>query len=393
MYWEHTLAVALCFTGMALLTVFSYPQGLSTNQAILSGSLIGLAVWFRPEFLCAVVILGGIVLFASFSYYTQKTGLANFIPLEKIEFLAKKKEIFLVSMVGTVSLFFLINKLIYGHALGIHGIQVVEKISLLARLLAAWNNFQGMSLALFSYLPIIYFPLLYLIFYLFQRIWLSNKQKIEFNLPLIITYLACFAFVVGVSILVPVGTAGLIAGGKQWGSRFLLILVPIIALVTAIALENIQASKQPLAKYSSLIILVILIVLGSYKNLYQGTVFWQKNNQNTLPAVEFIQKDKNKIVAISHQFVGQALEPPVANKKSFFRVEDIEELIKLSQVLIQQNENQFTYVCYPNRLCTVPTTNLENLQFTINNKNYHLQINNLGKFGKYPFYQIEIIET
>jgi hypothetical protein len=154
-------------------------------------------------------------------------------------------------------------------------------------------------------------------------------------------------------------------------------------------LEN----KDFFVRKLSLILLVILITWGGYKNIYEGTFFLQKNNQNTLPAIQFIQQDQNKIVAISHQFVAQALEPPVASKKLFFKIEKPEDLLKLSQALVKEKERQFTYICYPNRPCNVPKTNSEKLHFTLNNHNYRLDISNLGVFGKYPVYQIQIRST
>ncbi|MDJ0575564.1 MAG: dolichol-phosphate mannosyltransferase [Xenococcaceae cyanobacterium MO_234.B1] len=391
MYWEHTLAVALCFAGLSLWCIFGYPQGNSQTTAIISGILIGLSVWFRPEFLCMVAVITGVVVVTATEPLLQKTPIKKIIPLKEIRFLAKQKILFISSMFLTVGGFFLSNKLIYGYALGIHGIQVVEQPSLSDRLIKAWSNFSGMTLALPEYLPIINFLLLYLLLYLIQKvIFRKNKNTINFNFKLVAIYLGCFLFIIGVSLLVPVGTAGLIAGGKQWGVRFLLILVPITILVTILEFKVIKLKTTKLTYNIALIILVALGIIGIYTNTVKGTQLLEKNNQVIQPAVKFLQENNNKIVAISHEFVGQALEAATNRNKVFFTVPTESEIIKLSKALLLQQKTQFTYICYPHRRCDLPQAKSEDLRFTQNNQQYQIKFNSLGKFGKYPIYEITI---
>lgn len=442
-YWEHTLSVSLCFTGITLLLVHRNKQKLPIRTAILSGFLLGFSVWFRPEFICVVGLISGLILLLWIAKLRIFSSLNQLLSLELISFVARKKAVLLTSTFLTVIAFFVTNKLIYGHALGIHAIQVVTKnSSLLDRLLAAWGNLQGMSLALFIYFPIIYFPIIYLIVYLIQKIKSNENSKLvainsitilvltmvgfgaivsesnsyqniirqlllplilvlislftlkdiqlKFNLSLALTYLACLLFVIGVSILVPVGTAGLIAGGKQWGPRFVLILVPVVSFVTAIEFDSLVSQNNPIAKYWLYFVLTCLSVAGIHQNIIQGTAFLQKNTTNTIPAVHFLNQDNNRTVAISHQFVGQVLEPAVNRNKIFFKVKNKQDLIKLSKTLIQHQQAKFTYICYPNRPCNLPKIESNNLQFTQGDRQYQITITNLGKFGKYPIYELGI---
>ncbi|MGK7934699.1 MAG: dolichol-phosphate mannosyltransferase [Xenococcaceae cyanobacterium] len=441
-YWEHTLSTALGFSGMTLLLVNRNKLRISIKITITSGFLLGFAVWFRPEFICIVGLITGLIILIYLTRLSILNSLNKILSLEQIYFLARKTTILLASMFLTVGAFFLSNKLIYDHALGIHAIQVVEKnSSLLERFLAAWENLQGMSLALLVYLPIIYFPLLYLIVYLIQQIRSNDSSKLvvvtyavtliliivgffaiadlssfknllkqflplfvtvtvalfiwkdvklKFNLQLTLTYLACLLFLIGVSILVPVGTAGLIAGGKQWGPRFLLILVPVVSLVTAIEVFNLSRESNLIAKYWLYILITFLAIMGMQKNIIEGTKFLDKNTINTIPAVHFLNQYNPQTVAISHQFVGQMLEPAVDGNKIFFKVENEQDLIKLSQTLIQQQQPKFTYICYPNRPCNLPKAELDNLQFTQGDRQYQIKMLKVGKFGKYPIYEVFI---
>ena len=137
-------------------------------------------------------------------------------------------------------------------------------------------------------------------------------------------------------------------------------------------------------------LLTFLIIIGIEQNTLQGTEFLQRNTRNIEPAVNFLKQDNNQIVAISHQFVGQALELSTTRDKIFFKVENGQDLIKLSKTLIEQQQPKLTYICYPNRFCNLPHLEPSNLRFTQGERQYQIKINKLGRFGKYPIYEIAI---
>jgi hypothetical protein len=382
MYWEHTLAVALAFAGTAILLVSRDSSGLSIKDAIISGVSVGLSVWFRPEFLCWVGILAVLVYLASLSGVRQLAGMSQKLNLESISFLSRNKTIFVASMVLTIVIFFLCNQLIYGHPLGIHAIQVVEESSLAQKLRDSRKNFQGMGIAFFTFFPIIFFSIIYPFFSFFKN------RGIKVNLKLIIIYLICIFFTLGVSLIVPPGTAGLIPGGKQWGVRFLLILIPIVALLVTQELSKLK--ETPVLRYGSLFIVSILTIISFYKNSYEATLYLQKNHQGVLPAIQFVNDSPNKVIAISHQFVAQAIEPAVSRDRVFFEVETPENLRKLATTLIEQKQNEFLYICYPHRPCELPEQKQELLKIPSNNQGFELKFSKSGKFGKYPIYEVSI---
>jgi hypothetical protein len=383
MYWEHTLAVALAFAGTAILLVAKTSSGLSRKNAILSGSLIGLSVWFRPEFLCWVAILIILVYLAAL---TQVEGLEK-INVKSIAFLSKNKNIFVASMLVTIGLFFLCNQLIYNHPLGIHAIQVVEDSSLTQKLKDAWKSFQELGLTFLNYFPITLFLVFYLILSFFK------KREIKFNLTLILVYLICLFFILGVSLIVPPGTAGLIPGGKQWGARFLLILIPIVTLVAIKELIYLKESVRPILGYVGISIISLLLIVGIHKNTYAATIYLQENHQGILPAIEFIEKNPNDVIAISHQFVAQAIEASVSRDKFFFLVENKKSLSKLSAALLRQKQQKFLYVCYPFRPCPLPEEISENLKIIQKDRRFTIKFLNLGKLGKYPIYEVAIAQN
>lgn len=391
MYWEHSLAVALAFSGLSLW--FSNNDRPSIIKTIFSGFLIGLAVWFRPEFVCVVIIMLGLAVFTAIYSKIPHTFFCDRQQLKPILFPLKKQLILAISMVLTVGCFFVTNKIIYGYAVGIHGIQAVESVGLGDRLIGSWQNFTAMILSLAQYLPIVFIPILYLIFYLIQKILLSRLFGIKFSSLYIIIYGAIIAFIIGVSLLVPVGTAGLIPGGKQWGVRFLLMLVPVITLLATVQFQQLWNQKN--LKYIAVFITILLVAVGINKNVVQATETLVINNRITAPAVEFLQTDTNKYIAISHEFVGQAIEAATVDEEVFFTVDTVPELIQFSQALIERQQDRFTYICYPHRACDLPKASAAELEFKQGESQYQIRLTEARKFGKYPIHRgkIEVIEN
>ena len=420
MYWEHTLAVALSFSGLSLwffsplktnkfsaisnqknkyrnfvegkelrdrITKNSYDP--TTYTSIISGFLIGLAVWFRPETVCVVVVMLGLAILNFIIYYWQNLTFVDIKQLRAILFSGKQQLCLVSAMLATVIGFFISNKIIYGYAVGIHGIQVVESVTISDRLIAAWGNFTDMTVNLGLYFPILAIPILYLLFYIVQKNFFSHLNLIQFTILDIVIYLSIIAFVIGVSLLVPVGTSGLIAGGKQWGVRFLLLLVPVITLLAVIQFQRLQNHKY--IRYFAIFLFILLTAIGIHINSLKGTQILKTNSKITAPIVNFIKTDNHQYIAVSHQFVAQELEASTSDGKIFFTVDTVDKLIQFAKAMIQQQQNQFIYICYPYRSCNLPNIESSNLQFKQENKNYEIRLTSQSQLGKYPLYKGNIV--
>jgi hypothetical protein len=300
--------------------------------------------------------------------------------INKLEFLAKRKEIFVISMIATIAVFFGLNTLIYHHPLGMHSVQIVEKFSLLDRLSEGLNNFKEMGRDLFYYFPIAFFTILYLPFSLVL------KKRIKLTITMKIVYIICFLFIVAVALMVPPG-----AGGKQWGPRFLLVIMPLIALVAIIELKFIRRIARFGLRYIALAIFCVLFLIGVYINTYQGTEFISENYQRISPAIQFLRSQPDNVVAMSHQYVAQVLEAGVKNKV-FFKAENAQDLKSLGEALIAQGKQKFIYMCYPRRPCEIPEERPEELKFSLKDQTFTIKLSPLGKFGIYPTYEAFIVK-
>jgi hypothetical protein len=377
MYWEHTLAVALAFAGTAILLT----KPLKISSFIASGFLIGLSIWFRPEFFVFAALTSGIVLVLS---------------LEKVRDIwqiywshtLRNSFVFIGSLSITVGLFFLCNQLIYTHFLGIHAIQIVEQTTLAQRLKDAVTNFQQMTQAFLDFFPITYVGLVLLFLTPILNWLFSRSVKIKIFLQQLSIYLFALIFTIGVSLLVPIGTAGLIAGGKQWGPRFLLILIPLVCLTVVFQLNELNDSKNKIVKYTMASALALVLIIGINKNILGGKIYLDKVNESILPAIEILQKEQPSVIAISDQFVAQAIQASLEQGKIFLKVDTPDKLLKLSQALIAEKQSNFIYICYPHRACELPKQ--QQWQFKQQGKNLIVKFVNLGEFGKYPIYKIFI---
>ena len=379
MYWEHTLAVALAFWGVSGLlfhaAIEDSSDHISLNEALVNGVCIGLSVWFRPEFLCLVAILSALVM------------ASHFFPkrLPKILHITTANRLtlgvviaFTGAMVGTVLGFFGINLVLYGHPLGIHSIQIVEESSLGQQIIQAWGNYRQLGISLLRYFPAVVLSL--------GLPWLMRGRARRASIMLLVIGVL---FAIAVPLIVPPG-----AGGKQWGPRFYLILIPMVGLIIAAATQQLWSVKRP--RRSSLIAIGLVLILGFHGNIVNGGMRNYRDRQTNstsllsnyepiAPALSALANYNQAWVAISHQYVAQVLWPSL-RLKTFFRTETEESLGQLVTALVEQDESSFLYVCYPHRPCPIPEQGSLRFKLADDKGDVITSFEHLGKFGKYPVY-------
>ncbi|NER37178.1 MAG: hypothetical protein F6J93_24965 [Oscillatoria sp. SIO1A7] len=356
-YWEHTLALCLAFNGLAILLVRG-SQGFSNREAALSGILIGLSVWFRPEFLCLVAILLGLAA----ASYAVNLGYLNLI--------STRKNLFVVSLVIAILGFFALNLIIYNHPLGIHSIQVVEKFSLRSKLYEASKLLPQLKASLLNYFPILYFTFVCIGLSIFtEKIKLNSLTRQLVLIALVFTYM--------VPLLVPSD------GGKQWGPRFLLIVVPLICLVAIAALQSTWKVKRLGLRYVSLALFTIFFVQGVHVNTYSALVKFSK--QGFLSVLNLVREYPNQVVAVPHQYVGQSLAATFG-EKVFFLTKDSDNLIELGKKLQRQGYKNFMYICPIYDNC-FKSDNMPTLQFNLDDKYFQIEFSEISRMERYIFYE------
>ncbi|EKU96461.1 hypothetical protein Lepto7375DRAFT_0463 [Leptolyngbya sp. PCC 7375] len=377
MYWEHTLAVSLAFWGI---TILLGPKGATTSniQVFLSGSLIGLSVWFRSEFICLAAIVVG---FTLWQWVSPK--MLSWLPI-----LHGKGHLFISGLLLSMLVFFGLNQMIYGHFLGIHALQVVEESSIRQQLSQAMANYQQLLNALIKYFP-------FTLWVLTIAVLTGFRKPRYFRYQIITIWLILLLFTLAVPLIIPPG-----AGGKQWGARFYLILVPLLTLIGGTYLNQVLTCLRGWRYYLTISSLTIVFLAGAYLNVYNGTVAnygdratasvsLSRNYGPIAPAITAITEHSSPYIAMSHQFVAQQLWVATP-EKTFFLTESTSDVQQLADGLYQQGYSQFLYICYPHRACPTPEEPAENLVIFSKKMPLQLKFSSLGTFGKYPVYDVMI---
>ncbi|MBC1195000.1 glycosyltransferase [Microcystis aeruginosa BLCCF158] len=446
-YCEHTLAVTLGFLGIVI--AFFLPDTANSGWLpnLLGGFLVGLSVWFRSECLALVATLTLLVFLgltpeqtSIFAWYSteQNLNFSEFLLTNRIAF------VFVLGMIVSVFLLWLCNKLIYNRFLGVHALLVLEEFSWKKRIQEALTSFYQLNSSFLVHFPICIIPLAYLLTWSGQQLnfakdipvtlisvmaiiilavlvnlrqqgmvktkalvkdniiyflillascYLFDIANISLDKQMLFVYALYFIYTVGVSCLVDIAPGEVMVGGKQWGPRYLLPLIPFVTLLTVEQVKIIGANQEVFVVKGSWVLLLILLAIGVYKNIYQGGEFFYKTHQGIAPAIKSIEEDTNSIVAFSHQYAAQVLGFGLEKQKTFFRVEDSQAMVKLCQELVSQGLSSFPYVCYPYRPCQLLESPPEELEFSQDGQKFQIGINRSGIIGKYPFYEIVISAT
>ena len=414
MYWEHTLAVALAFWGVTALLFPKVPPdsqlgsqavvtAVSGYRAWVSGVLIGLSVWFRPELLCLVV---GVSVLAIASCLFPRWRLSPPLTVAKVG-------IFIGAIACTIGIFFALNYGVYGHPLGIHAIQIVEESTTATQVAQAKDGYQQLLPALWQYFPaVIFIGLAILCGPEFKREHLKTTSRFKGfktpeaeaigivrpteSAPIVTRFLLALSvlFVLSVPLIVPPG-----GGGKQWGPRFYLIVMPLLSWVVA---EQLRAGfLQSWARRVALIGAAVMLAFGIHANTINGafkafdedrpvrSISLPANYAPIAPAIAQLKEQPLPWIAMSHQFVAQQLWTALPNK-TFFRTETVAEVKQLAIALAKQNESDFLYLCYPHRACPTPDTSADEL---ILENGSSISFENLGIYGKYPLYRVKIAKV
>ncbi|NEQ54743.1 MAG: hypothetical protein F6K11_32240 [Leptolyngbya sp. SIO3F4] len=281
-------------------------------------------------------------------------------------------------MIGTVLGFFGINLVLYGHPLGIHSIQIVEESSLGQQIAQAWANYRQLGVSLLRYFPAVVLSL--------GLPWLMRGRAKTASIMLLVIGIL---FAIAVPLIVPPG-----AGGKQWGPRFYLVLIPMVGLIIAAGTQQLWPVKRP--RQGTLIAIGLVLVLGFQGNIVNGGIRNYRDRQTNstsllsnyepiAPAITALANYDQAWVAMSHQYVAQMLWPSV-RLKTFFRTETDEALGQLVTALVDQDESSFLYLCYPHEPCPIPEQGRLKFKHPDDNSDVIVSFDHLGKFGKYPFY-------
>lgn len=302
-YWEHTLAVLWLFAGIVFLV---NPYGSPLRSWVL-GCLTGLAAWLRPEALLLWVLIICLVLY------------------NQIRQPRKNNAYFVVGSFLLVALFFVCNNILYGNALGAHSYQLSSNASVSGRFMQ--------SMILLTHLngkQLLFFPLLLITFGAAVH---SLIKKHTLPTEVIQLLIIALSFSLIAPFFLPNG------GGKQWGPRYFLFLVPIILVAGAIL-----ANTSPYNKITSLWLLIPVLVysiclnsFSAYKTLRNDYAY------RVQPCLQLLQQDSCNILVVQNQFVAQEFAA-LFRTKHIFLAENRQQYAKLQSLLLAAGKQEWIFL-------------------------------------------------
>ena len=239
--------------------------------------------------------------------------------------------------------FFVFNKAEYGNILGAHSIQVMDQ-STGAKLTEGFTHLTHINARLFIFFPAA------LIFYALV-VYLYIKRR--FSMPAVIYELT--SIIILFSIITPFILPN--AGGKQWGPRYFMLIVPAMITVISLALMHLPLSTIPLRKWRFVIILLLaysvyLDVFKSAKTLRDDYAY------RVSPGLQFLKSDPTNVVVVQNQFIAQEFAA-VFEEKNVFLAEDETAFYKLQSKLRSAGISEIVYMAISNESKALPNM-LEN---------------------------------
>jgi hypothetical protein len=318
-YWEHMTAILLLFSGLAF--VVRPPSGVVT--ALVMGLLSGLAAWFRPEAMMMNILYGlaAVILFVRERQIAMPGVMRAVIPA------------FLVGIAFGIGSFLVFNQIEFHSLFGIHSYQVlkngtieqgVEKNGF--RNLVT-NNLINIRHYLFVLLLL---PAAYLL--------VVNRKRLDSRTVLLIAIALVYCVVT--PFMVPND------GGRQWGARYFLPIVPVVLVVLLLIEREWHLLQAPTLPVWLTMGVVFLFAAYSFdRNVVKGgigTLRWE-NRHRISPSIDFINRQESDVVVVAFPYIAMELGY-LFDRKDFFWAADDSSLQKLLPLLKKQGVHQYTYI-------------------------------------------------
>ena len=308
-YWEHTLAVLLLFGGI----VFLVKPPRKALYAIILGCVTGLSAWLRPEALLLCLFIAAVVMY-------NQLRRANTV-----------NACFVVSALVVLSLFFACNQVLYGSFLGAHGYQLISDASPLQKLKPLLIQFLHLNIRQWMFFPVT--PAVFiLVAYAMIKRRAVPKEVIQLLIIIIL-------FSLITPFLLPNG------GGKQWGPRYFLFLIPVV-LVAAALFAASPTGKQFLANRWWAGLMIPVIIYSFYLNSFKAHTTLQDDYAHRVrPCMRFIERNTCTVVVVQNQFIAMEFAH-LFRTKDIFLAEDPIHYATLRKLLQAAGVTELIFVAH-----------------------------------------------
>ncbi len=311
-FWEHTPGVALAWGGLVMV-LLAPPGGPRPGRALVGGLLLGLAPLLREELFLLAALVAGL---ATLGLWPRAPRL-----------LAGRAGVVLAGLALGLLAVLAFNTWMYGQPLGLHA-----ETALTTR---AWQSTRRALNALASLAPALpaYFPSAGLAL-LAPFVCRPGRRRAA---------LLLLGLALSLTLVTPVLVRS--AGGRQWGPRYLLVAVPMLALCGGAVLRAAGRRRRAV-----LLLAAALGAWGAWTNLVEGTLYLAGTSARRLEPLAVLGADPVQAVVVARNSIALSLAP-LFESKAMFQVRRGSELRGLARGLQAQGQRRFLLLCHASYPC------------------------------------------
>jgi hypothetical protein len=311
MFHEHTLATALAVWGVFETLKTQH----RTWQLCWSAILLGFSCWLRPEHL---PLAAGVLCI----WYVRSRGAG-----------VRAWSVYAVVTSATIGIFLSINRLLYHAWLGAHAFSATHMEDMWSEIVArsvpyTWELAQLLA----TYFPITIFVLVMC----FRRWDPAVDRWVGLSRYLLavcaVEFLAVPPMVVGVG-----------PGGKQWGPRYIMSVIPLLAVAGACLLAATRSLPERQRWWTRAFFVGLALYGGWLNSIYGWGHLDADYRDRVLPALQIVRASKVQTVVVLDQYIAQEMVSELENKH-FFRVNHFREIASLAPSLLAHDEKDFLFI-------------------------------------------------
>ncbi len=326
MFWEHAPAV-FC-ASMSLCLLFKNAPTDALHRYMAFGAVTGIGVFFRPE----VLVMTLVSIIISLAVFKN----------------SKIKEIALYSLgfFCLVAVFFIINLRVYGSILGLHSDQItnqgVSSLLLIREMLYRTIVFimDTFKICLFNFFILVIAPIA------LRTHWPYKKELLVCLLAIVVT-IPCIAFIVPNT------------GGTQWGSRYLLVLLPWTVMALGLIVEAIYITSHKWKHMVVYILLPTLFVSFEYNSIFGVHTLQRNYAHRYYPAEAAILNLPEKYVLVEN--VSNILAA-LTYSKIMIAPKNEQDFVRAIEFCHQQGVKSLIYVSQKDALQWIASSQLADLE-------------------------------
>jgi hypothetical protein len=334
MFWEHGPATLLLFAGLVVIVRPPARPG----AAVALGLVSGIAIWLRPE----AIMLDFLYALAALVLYRRERR-AGYLG-------------FAAGVLAALAAFMVFNQFEYGNILGLHGQQLIDpndtddhlgfRKSLYVLMMTNYKQFRHFGFTL------LLFPILYRLFRMRKDRTASVSDgglRPDDPRPALLG-----SIVLVFSVVTPFFLPN--DGGRQWGVRYFLPLIPIVIVCLFLVDRQwgILAGRYRVPTWGVAGVLLIAAysffhntISGGAKNLewaYRGRV---------LPTMERFEKNDGSVIVVSDPYMVYELGW-LFDRDYFFLAAGDDQLRRLLPMLKANGVREYTYIFNPRNPASQP---------------------------------------